>query len=204
MNRDTNANAGISLAESALLRLYSYGQPQDVFQAPEKVLGPHYKLWKAFARRIDQMSKEDWDRVVAAWTAAGTEAGYASWEEARIAARDAARAAARDAAREEAREEARDAARAAAREEARIAARAVARDVARDASWAAAVAAEMAAAAREAAGAEAGAAARAAASHASDEIVGWSQLKEPFFLKMFFSDPLAWVKSIEEKDGGAA
>src|SRR5690606_22812575 len=149
-DREVARLLGISLAESMLIRIVndSTGRPQDVFQAPEKVLGPHYRLWTAFARHIDQMSKEDWDRVIAAWAAAREAAGAA------VGA--AARAAAWAAAREEARVAVGAAARAAARDAAREAAWAAAEDSAWTAAW-------------------------AAASHASDEIIGWSKLEEPFF-----------------------
>src|SRR5690606_31134930 len=144
-DREVARLLGISLAESVLIRIVndSTGRPQDVFQAPEKVLGPHYRLWIAFARHIDQMTPQDWERVAAAraaaWTAARTAAGTAAWYAAWYAAGDAAASAARAAARA--------------------------------AAW---------------------------------ELLGWSKLEEPFFLKMFFDDPREWAKSIEEEDGGAA
>src|SRR5690606_16672121 len=118
-DREVARLLGITLAESVLLRLVNDEedgclQPQDVFQAPEKVLGPHYKLWTAFARHIEQMTPQDWERVAAAalaaeaaaWTAAeaaaetaaGAAAGAAAWEAAWEAAWTAAEAAAETAA----------------------------------------------------------------------------------------------------------
>lgn len=92
------------------------------------------------------------------------------------------------------------AARAAAREAAREAARATAGTAAASAA---------ASAAGDAAGIAAGATAGDVASHiawdvareAARELVGWSKLLgEPFFLKMFFSAPRAWVESVESID----
>ena len=75
---------------------------------------------------------------------------------------------------------------AAARTAARDAARTAARDAAGDA-------------ARAATGAAARAAARVAARVAALELVGWSKLATPYFLRFFFSDPAAWVAA-HEKD----
>src|SRR5690606_29239065 len=125
-DREAARLLGISLAESMLIRIVndSTGRPQDVFQAPEKVLGPHHKLWTAFAKHLDRLRKEDWERVaaacaaarsrriVAAWAAARAAAGAAAWD----AAGKAAWEAAREAAGTEAREAAGTAAWAAARE----------------------------------------------------------------------------------------
>src|SRR5690606_15132590 len=91
-DREAARLLGISLAESMLIRIVndSTGRPQDVFQAPEKVLGPHHRLWMAFAKHIDQMTSQDWDRVVAAWTAAWDAVWVAAWNAARASAGTAA------------------------------------------------------------------------------------------------------------------
>ena len=168
---------GISRAHAILLRQVNDstdGCPQDVLTQPEKVLGPHANLWIAFGRHLDSLDANGWAKVDAAWDAA-----EAAWDAAR-AAWAAARAA----------EAAWDAARAA------------------DAAWAAwaagdaARAARAAEAARAAWAAEAARAAWAAARAAAWELIGWSNLDEPFFLRMFFADPAAWVASVEA--GGAS
>jgi len=164
-DREVARLLGITVAESILIHIIndSTGRPQDLFKAPERVLGPHHRLWTAFARHIDQMPYQDWERVAVAWTAA--------W----ATARDAAGAAVRDAAR---------AAEWGAEADAALTA-------AWGAAWTAMGAAEGDAAASEAA---------SAAASAARELVGWSKLAEPFFLKMFFDDPWEWVRSIEDED----
>src|SRR5690606_11678267 len=62
-DREVARLLGITIAESVLIRVINDsedGCPQDVFVAPEKVLGPHHRLWTAFARHIDQMTPQDW------------------------------------------------------------------------------------------------------------------------------------------------
>jgi hypothetical protein len=174
-DREVATLLGISLAESILLRNVNdkrNGCPQDVFLDRGKILGPHHALWTAFARHIDTLDAAGWKKVTAAWTAAWTAAG--------TAARDAAWAAAWTAAWD------------AAGDAAGAAAWTAAGAAARDAAWAAAWAA---------AGTAAWTAAGDAAGDAAGELIGWSKLKEPFFLRFFFDDPAAWVASVE---GGAA
>src|SRR5690606_27424844 len=100
-DREVARLLGISLAESVLIRVINDstdGCPQDVFKAPEKVLGPHHRLWTAFAKHLDRMRKEDWERVAAAALAARDAAWAAAWAAAGAAARSAAWDAAWDAA----------------------------------------------------------------------------------------------------------
>ena len=90
----------------------------------EDTFGPQWREIVAQVRAISGASREQLDRLAAAWTAAGD------------AARDAARDAAWDAAWDAARDAAGDAARDAAWAAAGTAAGTAARDAARDAAWA--------------------------------------------------------------------
>jgi len=164
---DTTTNSGKSFAESVLL--YHFG-----FRASEKVLGPHHRLWTAFARHIDKMSQEDWERVAAAWTAARD----ASWDESWAAAEATGEGVVWPKSLAAAEDAAADAAEAT-----------VGAVVAGAAAEAVAEAMDEAVARNDTRNV-----AKVVAAAASRELLGWSKLEEPFFLRMFFDDPQGWVE----------